>query len=149
MTGSNFSSWFRNEQGTFYTEAYDKNKDASSATMLSVVDVINYNEWGIRYEGVNGYSNYYAYTNGGYTINLTGTSAKNKMSVSYNTSGISFYGDGTSIATSSINPVVRMDYMVIGKDWPGTGYNLNGHIKKIAYYPVRLSNAELTGLTTA
>jgi hypothetical protein len=50
------------------------------------------------------------------------------------------------VDTSGLLPV-GFDRLALGTSWTAASNFLGGNIKKIAYYPKRLSNAELQNLT--
>ena len=55
---------------------------------------------------------------------------------------------GTVYSNTFVGHSTDFKKLIIGSNAAQTGAYLNGHIKRIAYYPSRLSNAELRALTT-
>jgi hypothetical protein len=67
-----------------------------------------------------------------------------KSAVAYKENDVYFtFSGGTPHADSSA-VIPEVNYMSIGEQ---NGGYINGTIKKVVYYPVRLSNAELVSLT--
>ena len=70
---------------------------------------------------------------------------------SCSTSGCAISTNGADVATDSVVDMPLVTGFSIGglqKAWSGGANHLNGHIRKIAYYPKRLTNALLEQLTT-
>jgi hypothetical protein len=72
----------------------------------------------------------------------------------YAKSAFAFGADGKAISVNGSTPVVSANttaptastQLSLG-NWPGGSYYINGHIKRVAYYPRKLSSAELSALT--
>ena len=145
MTGTNFSSWFNNSEGTVFTDvsaALGYNilsiSDGSAATnaMLAVANANN---------------QFQIYVNGGTAqTSLDGGTPLDKTYQKYagayavNNSALSLAGGATVADTSCLIPVVNQLRIGAG----GTGlYPINGHIRKLAYWPVRLANSVLQALS--
>lgn len=78
----------------------------------------------------------------------TGTvNSLNKIAAAYkaNDFAASFNGAAAVPDTSGTVPVVNLAYIGVGAT--GTSGHINGHIRRITYYPRRLSNAELQAIT--
>ena len=148
MTGTNFSTWFNNGEGTIYSESAPTGQTsnghvlfsmlgtadnaiasgqyiASSAVRLMVVTVNNSNQ--VLIAGTNGTNNKIA---GAYKINDFASSIN---------------GAAVSTDTSGTLPVVDKAY--IGS-FGANGQTYTGTIKKVSYYPIRLSNTNLVALTS-
>jgi hypothetical protein len=150
MTGTNFSSWYNAAQGTLYAEG----NTPAFATTYVFADINN-----------NSTSNYirHSTTSAGTTtqfvvVNNTTTTASpgvavtlgsnRKMAGAYAVNSIQQSVNeflGTEDTSSEIpTSLVQMN---IGSRAVGTNV-VNGTIKKIAYYPLRVTNAQLQGLTS-
>jgi hypothetical protein len=70
-----------------------------------------------------------------------------KIIGSYKTNDYAVSADGNSAVVDLLGTVPVVSQMNIGSEWNGT-LTLNGTIKKIAYYPARLSNEQLEALTS-
>ena len=151
MTGTNFSSWFRQDEGTFVAEAcrtynvYDSNNgaiaqiDSGSSLGLGsrfLITSTTYNRLQFYTEPSNA-SIYSA---------VSSLAVFNKISASYGYGSIYSEVNGGSVSTVPMSvPPPGLTRLTIGGI--NTGYQLDGTIKKLAYYPKRLTNAELQGLT--
>lgn len=152
MTGTNFSSWFNQPQGTLYSESaplvaplpptgravfhlrntlptpsqIDTRYRPSAKTGASVITV-----------GV-------VQTNPSSTANYTTSSGK--IALAYNTNDVAFTFNAEAVQTvTSVTIPTTLSIACIGNDL-GAGH-FNGTISRITYYPSRLSNAELQAIT--
>lgn len=69
-----------------------------------------------------------------------------KVSYVYKTNDYAISGNGAAVATDTVALVPTTNQFYIGGD--SSSRSLNGTIKKIAYYPRRLSNTQLQALTS-
>ena len=84
------------------------------------------------------------------TINLSAVeaSAETKLALTLKGSSASAVKDGGSVVNNATFPIPPLiDEMEIG-DGPGGVTSLNGHISSIAYYPRRLTDAQIKALTS-
>lgn len=152
MTGINFSSWYRPDEGTICTEMSTFAPAATS--VLRIVSLsINGSESSetnrlFSYNGKIGGSTTYA----GSTITdlqpfTYTTNTAFKFAYGYKLNDFAAVGNGGTVSTDASGNVPNsLNEMGIGS--VGTSAQINGTIKKIAYYPQRLTNAQLQGLTT-
>ena len=146
MTGTNFSSWYRTDEGTLYSES------SSPSTLLplamqgtlalnDVIYVLN------RGTGVVGTSasilNGIATQTSSFSTFTFG--AVNKSTLAYKTNDAAASLNGGTVTTDSTVTLPSVSQAFIGAQ-VGTIYT--GTIKKVAYYAKRLSNAEIQSLTT-
>ena len=149
MTGTAFSSWYNPNQGTLYTEGGGLNA-ASSARLASITDNTFSNRI-INYFATSGLAAGLITTSGvsqaNPVVSITSATALNKVIQGYALNNVNIAANGTlgTLDTSATIPAVTL--MRIGVDEVGTGSFLNGTIRKIAYYPVRLTDAQLQALT--
>jgi len=142
MTGTNFSSWFNNAEGTVYVESVP----ALSGTngFFAINDNTNNN-------AINAYWS----TNPQFQIRTNNVSeatisksasAPFKLAGAYKVNDIATTVNGDSVSTDTSATIPVVTQMRIGQT--GSGVNsTNGTIRKIAYYPQRLTNAQLQALT--
>jgi hypothetical protein len=157
MTGTNFSSWYRADEGSVYGE-YVVPFDSSTSLfpLVAAISDGTFNNSINMYERtvddtrrisvrVNGVQQYEAGNGGTYTY---GISTKHSISYKVNDLSLSVNGTAPSTSASSLIPVVNR--LAIGStDAIGGSLSyLNGTIKKLAFYPSRLANAQLQALTT-
>ena len=146
MTGTNFSSWYNQAQGTFYVEANVVNIEESpyllNSSNLTTTLVYQYvGPTGVlnTYEGSHAASISSGYTSNDYHKSInTYSSTSNAMTITFDgkTVNSSAYSGAFSTATG-IN-IMRNPYV------PGSC----GHIRKINYYATALPSAVLQSLTS-
>jgi hypothetical protein len=157
MTGTNFSSWYRQDEGSIFTSF---NVGAVSpifkvafhafidTTARGFQFVVNANGASASFNIYNDASEYQG------TAPFPATPANSSVVAvgSYKTddSAASINVNGSASAPTTDTSVILpsgLTQLSIGRASNGSG-NLNGHIRKLAYYPKRLTNAELQGLTS-
>ena len=152
MTGTNFSSWFRTDEGTVYAEATTYSTPsyvAISSINDSALPAANRFAHGIN----SSVTNLYVVTNSSTAVNAItsgGTIMTNKVfgksAYCYKANDFAISGNGATVQTDTSGAIPIVNQLFIGNDEESR--RLNGSIKKLAYYPKRLTNAELQGLTT-
>ena len=146
MTGTNFSSWYRADEGTFYGEA-SPNALTSDSRYLHVGDATN------RLLFWSGSSTFYVETRTSgieqASLSFSGVTANTafKFAGTYKVNDFAASRNATTVQTDTLGTVPVVSQMSIGSNNVGGNF-LNGNIKKIAYYPARLTNAELVSLST-
>jgi hypothetical protein len=147
MTGTNFSSWYNNAQGSFYAEA--KSIYNTSAT------------GGARYLLANTNLNaYYLYTNQGSTnmqnydgataiaTAVTDFSVFNKFISTYGTSTKTITNNGLTVTSGAYNQQwANNTGLGIGSGNPNGGLPWNGWIKKVSFYSIQFTSAQQQSLT--
>jgi hypothetical protein len=146
MTGTNFSSWYRTDEGSFYSEAFYNGvgnyvlaaTGANYPTNNTLTRILGTGNFAVVASGS-------VQANMSPTAPTTNTFAKVAGTYKTNDFAVSLNGATPLTDTSGTVPdgLIALD---IGSANSGTV--LNGTIKKLAYYPLRLTNAELQGLTT-
>lgn len=158
MTGTNFSSWYNQSEGSLFAEAafaeaplVGSNRFTSSA---AVNDATVNNYIGIGYSVVPGssarYINPEIYSGGAVQTAFLNTNIsanqfyKSVITYKLNNANSSTTGGINSDDTACTIPTVTR--LIIGSGRGGAC--LNGHIKRIAYWPWRLTNAELQAVSS-
>jgi hypothetical protein len=150
MTGTNFSSWFNNQQGTVYCSF-----DVASAVLNGCVWAINNNA-----------SDGYLMNKSGGALNLlaiqVGSNANLGALTAINTpqQSIYNYNNIATIATSgaingatpvSISSPTALSFVPtqlgFGNKYAGNSNIFTGHIRKFAYYPIATTATQLQSLT--
>jgi hypothetical protein len=150
MTGTNFSDWYNDAEGTLYAEASLKANGYSPIVML-------FNSSGATQAnqvllGTNVGKAYVEYgaIGGGTSLLATSTVTPNtffKSSIAFTNSNVSLSANGgtvainTTIPTTPIVNSLRFAHDSLGRRKAMT-------IKKLSYYPQRLSNAQLQAITS-
>jgi hypothetical protein len=160
MTGTNFSSWFNNAQGTLYAEQYITNvtagsvnnqtaaclyKDSSNfiATGQGVGDAGGTGQRSSIWVIHNNTTQVYASTGNFITVGLT-----LKNAVAYETNNFAYSANTQTLITDTSGTVPAVNSLSIGFYLIGINYYANNPIRKIAFYPVRVTNAQLQALTS-
>jgi hypothetical protein len=144
MTGTNFSNWYNQPEGTFYAKG-DSLKTTGAAPFMTA-QVSGGND---RHQ-IAVFTNTAATLVGGVTQVLIGTNTNQsaKVAYAYKTNDFATSTNGGSVSTDTVGTVpINLTLATIGKFDFGGGASISGHIQEIVYYPRRLSNAELQGLT--
>lgn len=153
LTGTNFSSWYRQDEFTLYADysvtsilqyqrlLYLSNSvTGSTYTNFVAIDALNPNG-----------SNLYGEINTAtaqvvVNLGLSTVNAANKVAFAVKTNDSYGIKNGNAGVADTVCAIPILDRMFIGRH--ADGLYFNGTIKKIANYPLRLSNADLAGLTT-
>jgi hypothetical protein len=148
MTGTNFSSWYRADEGSFYAEAVCPSLTdvtlfaANDATQNNQIDMrfaITTTAGRVRIGGANAPS--LAAINSAPTVG-----ANYKTAIAYKASDSAATGNGGSVASSSAySTLPSINQFEIGRR--AAASYLNSTITKLAYYPKRLTNTQLQALT--
>lgn len=151
MTGANFSSWYRADEGTVYCEGfispdvdgsvgnyYFALSDGTISNMMHIAD-INGTRSQIITSGVTQFDQ---------TIGAEPTAGVKAALAYKNNDCVSCVNSSVgSVDTSVFLPSVNQLKIGVRGDF-ANGTSANGTIKKLAYYPARLTNAALQALTT-
>ena len=146
MTGTNFSSWYNQSEGTVVTN-FDT---AIGSAALGVVFGGGSNVLQTRVEGGRARSGIRAVvdliTGTGPTVSMPGSSS---VASAYKSGDNAIAANGGTAVTSSVT------FTATGGALVGLGFDsltntnwINGHIRAIAYYNTRLPNVQLVSLTT-
>jgi len=152
MTGTNFSSWFRESEGTIYTEAnaavvgnrwiYSLDIGNSASGPNYITSTFNTNQHLV----VNSDNASQCQIDGGTCV----AGVYSKFAGVYKVNDFAVSLSGGTIATDTSGIVPRgLARLVLGTAYDLSASNtINGTIKKFAFYPLRLTNAELVSLST-
>lgn len=149
MYGTNFSSWYRADEGTLYDESsyigfkvadfvYTLNDGSSTTNYLG--QYLN-SATTMRLDSV---------VNNSAEARLTATVAPNtgiKAAFAYKTNDFAGSYNGATVLTDTAGAIPQ-GITTLGIGNRSGVYTFNGYLKRLAYYPKRLSNTELQGLTS-
>jgi hypothetical protein len=153
MTGANFSSWYNQAEGSFYVD-YMLGSQAAGRGVLDANDAAGPSSNAIQMR----------YAGGGqaqYQVNAGGVNQANLAPSGFNTNGAS-YRRAIAYATNSFNQAINgalpspedtsgvtpfVNVLRIGSENIGAN-QLCGTIRKLSYYPLRCTNAQLQALTS-
>jgi hypothetical protein len=145
MTGTNFSSWYNAVEGTLFA---NYSAFASGTRTMAAINDNTANE-SIRLRTIST-NPFFTVTDGGVDqadIDA-GTVASNivyKFAGAYAANDFAASIAGGAAVTDTSGSIPTVDRMMIGNSAATNA--LNGHIRQIVYYPRRLSNADLQGIT--
>lgn len=154
ITGENFSSWYRQDEGSIYIEAGTA-VDVSFTPYLGVG--LDNGGDGYRFNSIMSYENNKIIFNNwngtgtvvtnGLLINENGVSEK--IAAVYKDNDFAMSANGSSVVSDTDGSHYKdMKTLYIGQTpYPGTNRYLGNCIKKLAYYPQRLTNEQLQNLT--
>ncbi len=150
MTGTNFSSWFNNAQGTFVA-TLSAGTISNGGRVLKISDTDSNRL--IDFYLTTTTQSIYSYQNGITSANFSaGTSSTSKYltAVSYAIGNISALVNGGSVTTSTSAVVssVANSTFSIGYDPISGASQLSRPIAKIAYYPIQVTSTNLQALTS-
>jgi len=144
MTGTNFSSWYRDDQGSFYAEV--GSKIYANSRVISLTNAAGSRLIDIYSTSGNDLENFTQSTGGATTV-ITNSVANSpfKVALAYKANDWSTAANGVQGGTSATTLVSIIPTTIsIGAF---STARTNGTIKKIAYYPLRLTNTNLLALT--
>ena len=145
MTGTNFSSWYNQGEGALYTEA-----QGQGGTYISI-DNGTTSERNVLYFATSTQPRYFVSAGGATSCDITAGSivanSYNKIVGAYSANDFGVCLNGAAVVSDTSGAVAAPIEMKLGRNVANTGY-LNGHIRKLAYYPQRLSDANLQALTS-
>lgn len=154
FSGVNFSSWYRAAQGSLLAE-WTNGSDIDGVYVMRLDDGTSTNNITIIAANTGNTTGQYASVSVGGVAQAnvsTGAvavaGAVNRLAVAYALNDFAASRNGLAISTDNLGTVPSVNRLQIGNG-SGTTQQLNGHIARLAYYPKRLSNAELVALSAA
>jgi hypothetical protein len=150
MTGTNFSSWYNASEGTLFVDSiYASGPAAGLARIATISDGTANNFIIFRYlPGFNAASQRSASLVASIGDITTFTNGQTvKAAYGNKTDDFSLAVNGTGIGTDTSGGMPIVDRLYIGANAIAAA-QLNGTIRRIAYYNTRLTNAQLQALTT-
>jgi hypothetical protein len=143
MTGTNFSSWYRADEGTLYAEG---GPVVNEGALFSVHDG-TFNNFIAHIFRFGTASRTWTFASGVEQTNISNTVSGNvKHALVYAANNFAQSVNGLAVVTDTTATIPVVNQLNIGLRV--TSNNTNGTIRKLAYYPKRLQNSELVGLTT-
>lgn len=150
MTGTNFSSWYRADEGTLFLSASSFGSTSANRRAAFIADGSTSNRVGVLFNSSNR-AQLLVSAAGSIQANpeLIGVSLTSPTLVAavYKVNDFAITANASTVGTdTSGNLPTTNDRLSIGSQ-DGVDY-INGNIRKLAFYPRRLTNAELQALTT-
>ena len=153
VTGTNFSPWYNQTEGTVFVSATTNARHGGSNSfprILSVSDGTNNNQMETYYRVLS------SYTDAGYGVVSAGTTQAafdtndnrngQSIAIGYASNNFPLAIGGTVVATDTSGTVPTVSRLGLGVRGGG-GTLLNGTIKRLTYWPVRLGNNVLQQIT--
>lgn len=149
MTGTNFSSWYNQSEGTLIAQASTVGTTGSRGVAGLLANGLSTNSICIYTSGAT--TGYGDIISGGvvqasFSPSITTQPIKAALSYAQNNTNFALNGAVQTDDTSCTIPT-GINQLTIGAIYSASTYTLNGHIRAIAYYPQRLPNYQLQGLT--
>jgi len=150
MTGANFSSWYRQDEGSIYLE-YALTGKTDNVEILTISDGSTSNDFRLRMSGTF-QSQFIVTYNGVNQVNLApfGFSTRNqfyKRAIAVQTNNFAQSIDNAYIATDVSGNLPFVSRLNFGSSGI-SAVSLNGTIKKLAFYSARLTDTQLVALTS-
>lgn len=144
MTGTNFSSWYNQTQGTFVVEGdvpyptgvASRYLEASDGTPSQALLIAQSTTIGAQISSTGG------------PFTGTVTTGIVKLALAYASNDAAFTYNATAVQTDATVTLPTPTRLEIGFSTPTANRVLNGHIRSLRFFNVRLSNAQLQALTT-
>ena len=148
MVGANFSNWYRQDEGTLFGDVAVLSSAYANGVFLDVgaggaFGTTAYMNWSGSQWGINPNT---APVNMLSLVTTTST-AKTAAALAANNTIASANGLLGVLDTSCAMPLSATTLSIGRGGWSGATNYFNGHIRRIAYYPTRLSNAQLQAVT--
>ena len=139
ITGSNFSSWYRQDEGTFYGEATGLSGGATITVRASA-------DAGERIQFNNGLGQTAVIASGAAQA-IFGSPGTNKQAFAFKANDFAQKRVGFALETDSSGTLPVVNMATIGKFDFGGQDSLNGRIRRLVFWPVRLPDTTLETLT--
>ena len=150
ITGTNFSSWYNQSAGSFFVNANHKGSSHfNNAIFLKVNNGTTSNQIKIFSVGADPYLyiTYIAAEQAYIDAGSVSVGLPNKYAAGFTVNNFALSVNGaTAVTDTSGTSPMDMTQLTIGARLSGVGQP-NGTIARLAYYPVRLPNAQLQALT--
>jgi len=149
MTGTSFSSWFNNGEGTVYAETTGYASGGNAKGVVSIGAGSSANSMDVYYAPSLTSIQLETITNSVVQATIIAAGQKTKVAAAYKFNDTNFGYDGSVGTTDTSCTVPVCTQIHFGSIYSGNpAYYANGRIKKLAYYPVRCTNAQLQALTS-
>ena len=148
ITGTNFSSWYRNDSHTTYVEfSFLGSSNTHGSVILNLAGSSSSN--GLQLYRGTGSGTVWQYVDNTLTL-ITNSMVDNtvyKVTFGYNLGINSGSLNGASVFTNTGLLGTVPTYMNIGSD-NASGSRMSGYIKRIAFYPTKLTDTQITQLSS-
>lgn len=150
MTGTNFSDWYNASEGTFAVTIANFSSTASIfGAFMSITDSPTSNDWFNAYGSPTGCTSVYKNNGTDQAVFNIGTSLSlgGKMAIAYKVNSFAACVNGGAVSTDGAG-TLSSDITILRIGGFGTNPTfLNGAIKSLYYWPLRLTNSEITAFS--
>lgn len=151
MTGTNFSSWYNPSEGTLFSEA-DLAVVAGRVSYIASLNSETSNNF-MSFARISGTSGMGRITASGVTqsdcyLGEFASGIPRKTASAYKENSFAASANGGTAVTDSSGTIPTVSTLTIGGFSNDPTLRMNGHIKRLAYYPKRLSDIELQAITS-
>ena len=152
ITGTNFSSWYRQDEGTVFVDGASQKTDGAAGGFLTINDLSGVNRLDIRQYRLNPILNGQGSTNPTWTSAsmptiTANTNYKQALAYSPNSQGDAVSGLlETSTTALGLIQATRLGFFVRDGQTSPSG-NSGGTIKRLTFWPQRLPNSALQEVT--
>jgi hypothetical protein len=145
MIGNNFARWYNQTEGTLFTEAIAVSGGQQAILVLDSANSIQI------YQSSTTQAGGFVRLSAAFQASMLANAAQNtnaKLAIGYKTNDCAFVGNGGTPVTDTSVSLPIPTTLRIGAGSTGAADFINGTIKRLAYYPRRLANTELQGITS-
>lgn len=153
MTGTNFSSWYKQGEGTLFVTDTMFNTASKFTTVAGLMGgTANNNRRILLFRNWAGAFDQFEMYNSGNQVSFSvprSVGIEHKVAVAYQTNNTALSFDGQTALTDTVCTIPVVDRLEFGSNL-ATSFSTSyvGTIKKLAYYPARLTDAQLQALTS-
>jgi hypothetical protein len=151
ISGSAFSSWYRQDEGTVFS---DWSTPASSEQVAWAISNGTLDESIRASTLVAGASNNTRLVvidnnslQAGLAVGVYTPGSRRKTALAYQQDNFAGVADGAAVVTDTSGTLPTVDRLFIGANWAGSGGFLGGPIRRFTYWPARLSDTTLQNIT--
>jgi hypothetical protein len=145
MTGRNFSDWYNASEGSLYGESSSL-RDTATRWPFAFDDGSATNLIGVRFTSTQVQNRVFVNSVAQADIVTAQTTGYAKTALGYQTNNFAAAVNDVLVGTDTSGTIPVVSQFTIGRVTGGSP--ICGHIRKLAYYPERLSNEQLRALTT-
>ena len=150
MTGTNFTSWYNYNGGTLYGECIQPAPNTYATLAYMTESDSQSNRIELRARNAGTASRAYTLTPNGlqcdFNLSSVAEDNLNKMIIAFTFNDFAATNNGGTIQTDNSGTISDL-FVRLNIGSTGVGNFLNSTIKKVVYYPTRLTNNELVDLT--
>jgi hypothetical protein len=150
ITGANFSSWYRQDEGTVFAAYQGREGNASKRVFAFTDDSSSNIAWLIASNSVGSQANYWQVRAGGVVQAELGSGAYSAVpqlsAAAYRADDFGFSKNGGAPLTDTSGSIPVVNTLRIGAG-PANTDILNGAIRRLTYWPTRLGNEVLQRIT--